>query len=375
MRVFLYEFITGGGMWSDGRAGAPAGGLLAEGAAMASGLAADLLRIDGCHVEMLLDSRLSESVLGQMAGRVNCRRVSNADDERQWIERLASDCDVTILIAPEFDRLLLDRCEQVEACGGKLASPDSRFVALASDKQATCEWLRRAKVNSPMGTTIAPGDDWPSELSPPAVLKPIDGAGSLDTRLLWSRDELRVIERTRPMRMEAFHPGRAASVAALCGPHGFRLLEPCYQRLSDDGQFRYLGGAAPLDMMPRHRAQALAARALAVLPPTIGYVGVDLVLGSRGGGSELSETGFSEKAGNGSGGNGFEGNGSEDNGSEDYVIEINPRLTTSYVGLSGLCRGNLAAAMLAIASGGDAELSFGSDAIEFGPFDGEATAG
>ncbi|MCA9226907.1 MAG: ATP-grasp domain-containing protein [Planctomycetales bacterium] len=344
MRVFLYEFITGGGMWAVAGAGAPAGGLLAEGSAMAGSLAADLLRIDGCHVEMLLDSRLPESVLGPIAGRVNWRRVSNADEERRWIQRLAGDCDATILIAPEFDRLLLDRCEQVEACGGRLASPDSRFVALASDKQATCEWLRRAKVNSPMGTTIAPGGDWPSELSPPAVLKPIDGAGSLDTRLLRSRDELHAIERTGPMRLEAFHPGRAASVAVLCGPHGFRLLEPCYQRLSDDGRFRYLGGAAPLDMMPRHRAQALAARAIAALPTTIGYVGVDMVLGSRG------------------------------DGSEDYVIEVNPRLTTSYVGLSRLCRANLAAAMLAIVGGGDAELSFGSDAIEFGPFDGEATA-
>ena len=57
------------------------------------------------------------------------------------------------------------------------------------------------------------------------------------------------------------------------------------------------------------------------MPPTVGYVGVDLVLGR------------------------------EPDGSEDVVIEINPRLTTSYVGLRAAARTNLAEAMWQVAQG------------------------
>jgi predicted ATP-grasp superfamily ATP-dependent carboligase len=69
------------------------------------------------------------------------------------------------------------------------------------------------------------------------------------------------------------------------------------------------------------RAQRLARRAIAPVDGLSGYVGVDLVLGAAG------------------------------DGSEDVAIEINPRLTTSYVGLRALAEFNLAEAMLALALG------------------------
>ena len=47
------------------------------------------------------------------------------------------------------------------------------------------------------------------------------------------------------------------------------------------------------------------------------------------------------------------------------MIEINPRLTTSYVGLRALLDGNLAAAMMAVADGHQAELCWQSGPIQF----------
>jgi hypothetical protein len=47
------------------------------------------------------------------------------------------------------------------------------------------------------------------------------------------------------------------------------------------------------------------------------------------------------------------------------VIEINPRLTTSYVGLRALASENLAAAMLDVASGRTPRLSFADRQLEF----------
>jgi predicted ATP-grasp superfamily ATP-dependent carboligase len=50
---------------------------------------------------------------------------------------------------------------------------------------------------------------------------------------------------------------------------------------------------------------------------------------------------------------------------EDFVIEVNPRLTTSYVGLRAACRENLAQAWLDVARGGQPVFSFASAALEF----------
>jgi hypothetical protein len=171
----------------------------------------------------------------------------------------------------------------------------------------------------------------------PAVLKPRDGAGSKDVRLIADAKAAERLQRgdLSQCRLERFYPGIAASVAVLCGPAGLFPLPACRQRLSDDGQFRYLGGACLLESALAERATSLAIRAVRSLPDPLGYIGVDLVLGG------------------------------DANGRDDVVIEINPRLTTSYVGLRAVATSNLAAAMLAIAEGQRPCLSFSRQAIEF----------
>lgn len=99
--------------------------------------------------------------------------------------------------------------------------------------------------------------------------------------------------------------------------------------------FEYLGGRLPLSPPLAERAQRLALATMAAMPTTVGYVGIDLVLGVA------------------------------DDGSEDTVIEINPRLTTSYVGLRAACRENLAAAMVEAACGGRPTLSWTGEKLEF----------
>ena len=85
------------------------------------------------------------------------------------------------------------------------------------------------------------------------------------------------------------------------------------------------------------RATELGERALDALPDATGYVGVDLVLGNA------------------------------PDGSEDVVIEVNPRLTTSYVGLRAMTSSNLAAAILHLANGTSLDLEFNDHPIEFFP--------
>lgn len=332
MRVFLYEFASGGGLWSWVARHAAAGTLLNEGASMVRALAEDLLRIPGTEVVALCDSRLAATALPGC--RLHC--VSSDAEARTAFDECAAAADATLLIAPEIGGALLDRCLRVERGGGTLVSPGSAFVRLASDKHATAEYLSARGIRVPEGLRLEPGEPVPRDFAFPAVVKPCDGAGSWGVRRVSNAAEVNVGNGSAPVRLERWQPGRPASVSLLCGPRGCLPLEPCAQKLSDHRRFQYLGGWTPLSASLAARARTLALQTAKALPPVVGYVGIDLILGPEGPQS-------------------------------DVVVELNPRMTTSYLGLRHLARRNLAEAMLAVAAGRRVNLSFGSQHVEFRP--------
>jgi predicted ATP-grasp superfamily ATP-dependent carboligase len=171
------------------------------------------------------------------------------------------------------------------------------------------------------------------------VLKPVRGAGSIGVQLVRSSAERQcppVSGRHDGWILQQFVAGMAVSVAFLCWRSGRHALMPCRQHLSQDGRFLYQGGELPLPDQLADRAERLADAAVGlVLPNVIGYVGVDLVLGN-------------DPAGGG-----------------DAVIEINPRVTTSYVGLRVATQDNLAAAMLAVADDRPPDVRFSTDPLQF----------
>ncbi len=122
------------------------------------------------------------------------------------------------------------------------------------------------------------------------------------------------------MILQPYVPGLAVSVSFLAGAERLVSLPAVEQHLSDDGRFSYRGGHLPLSPEFDRRARSLAEKAVRVVEGVHGYFGVDLVLGAAA------------------------------DGSADVVIEINPRLTTSYVGLRRLARFNLAEMLLALAT-------------------------
>lgn len=328
MRIFIYEFVTGGGWWSISEQ-PPKGSLLREGNAMAAALAEDFARIG--EIRTLHDVRIQNQRLTDWS-----LNVASTAEERRRFEELVRWADATVMIAPEFNRHLQTRCEWVERAGGRLLSPDSRFVALAADKQATVERLAASRVPVPPGCLVSDGQGPPVFFRFPAVIKPRDGAGSMGVRWVANWDEaLPTMEPGREYRLEEFQPGQAASVAVIAGPGRRLILPTCRQRLSTDGRFQYLGGETPLAEPLDRRAATLAYAVANSFPPTTGYFGIDLVLGD------------------------------DESGARDCVIEVNPRLTTSYLGLRRKARGNLAEAMWRTAGGDRIELSFDFEPLQF----------
>jgi predicted ATP-grasp superfamily ATP-dependent carboligase len=262
--------------------------------------------------------------------------IGGVVEEETVLSELAASADWTVLIAPETDGALRDRCLLVGAAGGRLLSPGPLLVEMASDKHRTGRRLAAAGVATPHAIVLGGGCDALESFPYPAVVKPRFGAGSVDVRFAASPQAVRPWEsRGDQIRLERYCEGVGASVAFLCGSGRDTVLPAVGQRLSADGRFRYLGGVAPLAEPLARRAETLALSALRAVPPAIGYVGIDLVLSPQ------------------------------PDGSGDVVIEVNPRLTTSYIGLRKLALVNLAEAMLAIAEGRHFRVSFSRDQVAF----------
>ena len=328
MHVFVYEWVTGGGML--GCEGPLVESWLVEGLAMVRAVGEDFSSLPDTRVSLLRDLRVAQLV----ARGCQIYEVDSAASHNQVFATLCREADVVMLIAPETDATLLRAAECAETYGTTLISPSTEFICVAGDKHQTAERLHQAGVPAPKGVVVEPEQPLPTMFSYPAVLKPLDGAGSQDTLVVASHHDCPPAY-AWPRRLEEYVAGLPVSVSLLCGPGGATPLAPSRQRLSCDGTLRYLGGETPLAAGLAKRATQLALAALDAMPPCVGYVGVDLVLGS------------------------------DPDGLEDCVIEVNPRLTTSYVGLRQAAEENLAGAMLAVAKRQPAKLTFQQRGIEF----------
>jgi predicted ATP-grasp superfamily ATP-dependent carboligase len=328
VRLFVYEFISAGGLGPK----APAS-LRREGWAMLRAVAEDFARIGGSHVSTLVDEHCPRP-----PGHA-CRRTAPIrllDPFREC----AANADATLVIAPEFDEILARTSQSVLDAGRQLLGSLPPAIEHTGDKRAMHQHWQRQGIRTPgtVDATAAP----PCAFGPPWVCKPRQGAGSQATILVREVADWPIAYAQASaewpsggLLAQRFVPGIAASVSFLVGPGRSVSLLPAAQTLSDDGRFRYEGGRVPLPVPLQERAGRLARSALGGIDGLQGYVGVDLVLGSA------------------------------PDGSGDYAIEINPRLTTSYIGLRTLCRDNLAKAWCDVLAGRDVRLTWRDGVVEF----------
>jgi predicted ATP-grasp superfamily ATP-dependent carboligase len=249
--------------------------------------------------------------------------VSTPDEAAQMFRRLAGESDATFDIAPELDGLLLERRQVVVDVGGLYLGPTAEAIELCADKFWLAEHLTVNGIPT-IETWLSGnvGDDLHRIL--PAVVKRRDGAGSLSMQLIhdaeaWGRmrESFAPEDWDEQMIVQPFVPGRALSVAAIFGRDGrnVELFPAGAQHLSDDGSFQYCGGRIPAIAVDQHPLAELVRHTVEVVPGLTGYVGFDILL---------------------------------PDGSPEtpLLVEINPRLTTSYLGYRALTDENLAERIL-----------------------------
>ena len=252
--------------------------------------------------------------------------------------QLASESEISLIIAPESNGILSDRCRLVEVSGGKLAGPSSLAVATCSDKLLVCDLLTQHGIPTPPTTPLMEGVE-PLD-SFPLLIKPRDGAGSQHTRLItnqqdWNACQHDVQQGVLPaMIQQVFQPGIPRSVALLvdAAESTVQFWPACDQRFSHDGHFEFLGGRIDsASALSPSLCQDLS-KLCRCLSGLQGYIGVDLICPS--------------------------------DGARPWVVDINPRLTTSFLGYQRLTADNLGEWL--IGHNGDRHVRWSGRTVEFG---------
>jgi tyramine---L-glutamate ligase len=313
--IFVYEYVTGGGLagqdlpvsWT------------AEGGAMRRAIVEDFAAVPGVRVVTTVDARLPAD--GQPG--VEVRVVAGL--AAAWFRFLASRADYTVLIAPESDSILDRSTSYLERSDARSLGSSSWGVDLTGDKFRLARHFKEHEIPSPPTWTLESRLFDLPEWSGPIVVKPRMGAGSVDTVIVRDR---RFPPWAIPRRDYVAQPyllGVPMSASLLVDSEGrATLLGVARQRIAVDeaGRISYRGGVIrPMSQeCPDVVFRAVDSVANFHSTPTLqGFVGVDFLLDDRG---------------------------------EATVLEINPRPTTSYVGLAHLLRpGTIAGAWLAAVTG------------------------
>lgn len=308
MRLFVYEFITGGGLVDR-----PLPPLLAsEGDLMMRALLRDLLDVPGTEVSVMRDARAAP-----LPSLIDVRVPRSESEARDLFACCVDSADATWIVAPETGGVLEHLAAAVLARGRCLLGSRPPAIAVAASKMRTARALAWRGV--PVVPVHDPAAGAPPSLTGPVVLKPDDGAGCADTHVYADRrSALRAWEaRDRDPRLvlQPYLEGEAASLCLLVREGRAVILAVNRQHVTrEDGVLRFHGCAVNALAAWQPLLADLAQGIAEALPDLWGYVGVDLVLSERGA----------------------------------QVLEINPRLTTSYVGLHDSIGVNPAAWVLAL---------------------------
>ncbi len=300
----MCEFITAGGF---NHADLPAS-LAHEGALMRDALLHDLSSLPYC-ISTTVDARLKQPEYCE-----TCVHIKANDDVWQIWQQQIQQVDAVWLIAPETDGLL-KRLTQLAALQGKLIlGCGLKSVEITSEKLSTYLALTKAGIATIPTYTI---ENW-SETNGEWVVKPNDGAGCVDTFYVEKAQALAhwmtQNYKSKSHVIQPYQHGVSASIS--CVMHqGRAYLLSCNKQLItiENNAFCYAGTQINAMQNLWTEFESLAQKVAETDMDLEGYVGIDVIVKS------------------------------DDN---LVVVEINPRLTTSYAGLKQATGQNPAALII-----------------------------
>ena len=307
--VLVHEYISGGG-WPEPKL---PNGLVAEGLAMLRAVLADFRAWGGAQITTTRDYRLANVSL-------SADHVIELDPQDHYavLEKLAGQCTAALIIAPESDGILASLSTLMVSNGARLLGSGPGSVATAADKWTCHRLFTQAGLPTP-DTCYVDADDArkaAEKIGFPLVIKPVDGVGCEGISLIPDTFSLHsVLEKSRysgtRFLLQRYIEGDHASACLLVAGNDNLCLSLNRQFIEVGARFSYHGSEVPFTCDKHQAAVELAKRAATLVPGLKGYIGVDILITNQG----------------------------------CYLIEINPRLTTSYIGLRSVVNINLAEAI------------------------------
>jgi predicted ATP-grasp superfamily ATP-dependent carboligase len=292
---------------------------------MLRGLTEDF-KAAGHEISVLIDSRIA--AMNPPITADHMVEITSPAMTSVALSLAAESADAAYAIAPEADDNLRSIVEHIEDSGAISMNSKTAAIGQASDKTTLATRARRLGLESPK-TLHFPFDE-PAEqiakeikehLGYPAVVKPSASAGCSGLSIVNS--ESQVAAAAKKIAVESVNGALIAQELIKGIPTSVSLIStstdalPVSLNLQDitlatpEAESAYNGGQVPLEHPSKTEAFEAAKCIVESFNGLRGYTGVDMVIA----------------------------------GDKTYVVEVNPRLTTSYIGLRKVATFNVAQAI------------------------------
>jgi predicted ATP-grasp superfamily ATP-dependent carboligase len=321
LRLLVYEHVSGGGFCEKP---IPAS-ILSEGFAMLRTVIEDA-NAAGHSVTTILDSRIAELNPPLEADRkISVHSFAEAENV---LQEAAENSDTAYVIAPETNGTLQNLVETIEQSATLSLNSTASAIAKVSDKALLLQQAKKIGLATPEALAFSIADKKEiivqvvnEKLGFPAIFKPSDGVGCEGLSLVKNTNHAKAaitkIAETASKRLIAQHLVQGTPVSVTLISNGteatpITLNKQNVTLKTPNQNSSYNGGTTPFNSTSQNSAFATAKKLVESVNGLKGYIGVDLILTHN----------------------------------KPVIIEINPRLTTSYVGIRKALNLNLAQAII-----------------------------
>lgn len=315
--LFIFEYVSGGGF---NQMEIPSS-LFCEGYGMLKSIILDFKKLN-LTISTLLDHRIF--FLSSYLKADNIKETQVEDDYIELFKAEVKKCDYCFIIAPEFSRILYTLTKIVKDYNRKLLSVDLEGIQLGMSKFETYKFFKKNKINTPLTYRIpfkGKSLDFNfisqkfDELKSPIIIKPDDGVGAENIYYIESESQLskfihehiNKLEKDRCYILQEFIEGEDLSISLIAHKELLDKFDKNHLILAINSQniniknqkvkSEYFGGYTPVNDLHIQISSILEKFDFTKFN---GFFGID----------------FIRKADN-----------------SIFFIELNPRLTTSYIGV------------------------------------------
>lgn len=323
-KIFIFEFVSGGGYNNT----VIPSSLFCEGYSMLKSLIEDFYKLN-FEIYTLLDKRIA--FLGKFLKAYKITLVDGNCDYLEKYKKVALESDACFIIAPEFSNILYKLTEIAKKYEKQIYSIGLEGIKIGTSKINTYKYFVQSQIPTPETYLIPTKQNHLDlefiyekfeDLDHSIIIKPEDGAGAENILHIKKKSQIydifkantRTIDISRKYILQSFIDGLDMSISLIGIKNGnqvkpYILSINTQNVLLQKGSFKsqYNGGMTPAENSEEIKEKLNHFLQKLNFSYFNGYFGIDFIL--------THENSFK-------------------------FIEINPRLTTSYLGIRNICEIN-----------------------------------